>query len=119
MSITSLPEFNKVSLTLSEEKKLQEMILNGNPGGEDSYPCGLMVLYKDGNPVPVFHPPAVTSRGSTSICYLLAHGFLWNFLISGQEKYLNMISAQKDGSMLIPRISYNDFIERFNPYAPI
>ena len=102
-SICTLPFFAEVQLGPHQER-IRKLLLSGNPGAFDLYPCLMWGLQLEfGKPLALMIPPKKhRTDGKTHFVFVFG-SFLWNFHVSNQPLSApwSRLPIQEDGTAII------------------
>lgn len=116
-SISSRPFFQHVSLGAYEEK-IRRMLLNGDPGKANAYPCVISSYRKRDLPNEIIaDPKKITTDGTLSFSFLVS-GMLLVYKITENEQTDWVLEAaiKESGEMLIPHIPRDRAMGLLNRY---
>lgn len=87
-SVSSLPQFDTVSLGTRHEGRISKMLLSGSGGGEEDYPFwGFLLIGPSGQVMQdLVTKPDCSSLEGHRVYYLLYAGCEWYFFVSSHSK---------------------------------
>jgi hypothetical protein len=107
---SNLPVFSEVRLGPYRER-LRRLVLAQQPGGQDDFPCLMVSLHDDKEPVDYVRRPdwIRLADGIRAYRFIFA-GFMWLFLVSSHTKKSSLLKfcLKHDGTLFIGRMQASE-----------